>query len=500
MSEKILEYLKKIDSVIAKGPYKDTWDSLCTYPEPEWYRQAKSGIFVHWGVYSVPAYGDEWYPRNMYLEGSDVYKHHVKTWGHPTNFGYADFVPMFKAEQFDAADWAALFKEAGAKYVMPVAEHHDGFQTYDSDISEWCAAKKGPKRDILGELKNELEKEGMVFAASSHRAENYWYYGGCRNFDSGIPEGYSEPYGWADPVYGTEGDTDTHNIYIHPPTKEHLEDWLVRTCEIMDRYQPKILWFDWWIQNTAFKPYLKKFAAYYFNRSIEWEHEVAINYKYDGFALGCGVYDIERGQLAAIRPRLWQNDTAVAKNSWGYTENNDFKNPVDLVCDLVDIVSKNGCLLLNVGPRADGTIANEDQDVLRSIGGWLKINGESIYGTTYWNVFGEGPTEVPEGAFTDVHRSAYTSEDIRFTYRAPYVYANVLRWPKSNNVVMGSFFTDNRTLGRGKTPPFLGHVESVELLGFENEVSFSRDDEGLRVWVEGNISTEYPVCFRITVD
>jgi alpha-L-fucosidase len=495
--EKIDQYLNRIDEVVAAGTYKDNWESLGTYPEAEWYKNAKFGIFIHWGVYSVPAFGSEWYPRMMYLEGTPVYDHHVKTYGPQKDFGYADFIPMFKAEKFDPEEWVALFKAAGAKYVMPVAEHHDGFQMYDSDLSDCNAAKMGPKRDIVGELKTAMEKEDIVFTASSHRAENFWFFGGGRMFDSGIKDiTFQEPYGYADPVYGAsdhkQTGESTHNIYSTPPSKEHLDDWLARSCELVDKYQPKIVWFDWWIHNMAFKPYIKKFAAYYYNRSLEWGVGVGINYKYDAYAYGTAVFDVERGQLADIRPRLWQTDTAVAKNSWGYTDNNDFKNPVDIVCDMIDIVSKNGCLLLNIGPRADGTITEEDQAVLLAIGKWLKVNGESIYNTTFWATYGEGSTEVPEGAFTDVKRDPFTSEDIRFTYTAPFLYANVLSWPKDGKVTIKSL--------KDKSKHFLGHIEKISILGYDNDVSFSRDEDGLHVEVAGTIETEYPVCFKIAID
>jgi alpha-L-fucosidase len=483
-------YLADIDAVIEKGPFSDTWASLAGNPIPEWYQNAKFGIFIHWGVYSVPAFGSEWYPRQMYIEGTREYKHHLETYGPHKDFGYADFIPMFKGERFDAGQWADLFAEAGARYIMPVAEHHDGFQMYDSSLSDWNASKMGPCRDIVGELKTASEKRGMAFCVSSHRAENYWFFNGVRTFDSGLEDiSFQEPYGYASPVINNKM---THDIHSSGPVRDHLEEWLIRTCELVDKYQPKVVWFDWWIQNMSFKPWLKKFAAYYYNLASEWGEQVTINYKYDAYAYSTAVFDIERGQLSGIRPLLWQNDTAVAKNSWGYTDNNDFKKPEDLVCDLVDIVSKNGCLLLNVGPKSDGTITQEDQDVLRAIGKWLKTNGESIYGTTFWNTFGEGNTEVPEGAFTDVGRAEFTSQDIRFTYKAPHVFANVLSWPNDNHVRIVSLKTNSRF--------FLGHVEGVELIGFDNPISFKQTGEALDILVEGTISTTFPVCLKIEID
>jgi alpha-L-fucosidase len=261
----------------------------------------------------------------------------------------------------------------------------------------------------VGELKAEVEKNDMVFAVSSHRAEHYWFFDGGLDFDSDVADESNKLLYGGDYGNTCRGPVDREDIYDTPPSEPFLENWLARTCELVDKYQPKIVYFDWWIQNVAFKPYLRKFAAYYYNRALEWGAEVTINYKYDAYMLDSAVYDFERGHHAGISPKLWQNDTAMAKNSWGYMENNEFKNPVDIICDLVDIVSKNGCLLLNVGPKADGTITEQEQNILLNIGKWLGINGEGIYDTTYWRVFGEGPTEIPEGAFKDVDRNPFGS-------------------------------------------------------------------------------------------
>jgi Alpha-L-fucosidase len=478
-------YLDTIEKTIANGKYKPTWESLRDYPIPQWYRDAKFGIFIHWGVYCVPAFANEWYPHSMYNKDSREYKHHIEKHGAHKDFGYADFIPQFKAEEFDAAEWVDLFKKSGAKYIMPVAEHHDGFQMYDSALSDWNSAKMGPMHDVLGEIKTEAEKEGLVICASSHFAEHVWFFAGCRDFDSGIQDiKYQEPYGYA--IKKDDLEKPEHIADF----KDHLDMWLVRSCEIVDKYQPKVMWFDWCIQDPPFREYIKKFAAYYYNRALEWGAEVSINYKYDAYALSTAVFDIERGQLADIRPRFWQTDTAIAKNSWGYTDNNDFKDPVDIVCDIIDIVSKNGCMLLNIGPKSDGTFTDEDTNVLLNIGKWLDVNGESIYGTTYWHMYGEGPTEVKEGAFTDVHRSKFTSEDIRFTYSAPYLYANVLSFPEDGIVKI-------KSLSRGK---FTGFIKKAELLGYDADVSFEVTDEALIIKASGNVKSDYPVCVKITID
>lgn len=489
LKQKILE---NVDKVIAAGPYKDTWESLTKYTAPEWYEKAKFGIFIHWGVYSVPAFGNEWYPRKMYQKGSDEYEHHLKTWGSHKDFGYKDFIPLFKAEKFDAEEWITLFRDAGARYIMPVAEHHDGFQMYDSDLSEWNSVRMGPKRDVVGELKKAAEREGMVFSVSSHRAEHCWFFNGARDFESDVNDPKNEEFYWKQQDGGEDV---SHDIYSVQPSKEQCEDWLARVCELVDKYQPRILWFDWWIHNVGFKPYLKKFAAYYYNRADEWGIEVAINYKYNAFAYGSAVFDVERGQLAGIRPELWQTDTAIAKNSWGYTENNEFKNPIDIVCDLVDIVSKNGCLLLNVGPRADGSITQEDTQVLLAIGDWLKRNGEGIYDTTFWHIFGEGPTQIEEGAFKDVGREAFTSQDFRFTYKDGILYAFVMRYPDDGIIKIPSL---KSCMGAPASGDF--DIRSIRMLGYDSEISFDRDGNSLEIRVNNEIKTDYPVGFAIVLD
>ena len=483
------EYLKEIERVVEQGPYSDSWDSLCEHPTPKWYEKGKFGIFIHWGPYCVPAFGNEWYPRNMYRKGSAENLHHVKTFGTLDKFGYKDFIPMFKAEHFDAKEWVDLFEEAGARFVVPVAEHHDGFQMYASDLSEWNSAKMGPCRDVLGLLKEETEKRGMVIGASSHRAEHYWFFNGGRE----IPEADVN-----DPAYETlygpaKGITrDFQNIYDNTPDEAHMQDWLLRTCELVDKYQPKLIFFDWWIQQYAWKPYLKKFAAFYYNRACEWGTEVAIDAKFDAFVHGSAVKDIERGQLDHIIPDLWQNDTSVARNSWGYTVGNDYKKASDIILDLVDVVSKNGALLLNVGPKPDGTIPDEDAAILREIGRWLKVNGEAVYDTRYWKVFGEGPTVVPEGSFADTYEKNFTSEDIRFTSRGNHIYAIVLKWPEDGNIHIRSLGSDMKLLKSS--------ITDVQLLGTDLHPNFERFKD-LEIRCGAGIEAgDMPMVLKITIE
>ncbi len=460
------------------GPFLPSWESLEQYQVPEWYLDAKFGIFIHWGVYSVPAFGNEWYPRNMYLQGSREFQHHLETYGPHNKFGYKDFIPLFKAEKFDPNHWAELFKKAGARYVVPVAEHHDGFAMYDSGLTRWCASKMGPKRDIIGELAAAVREQGLVFGVSTHRAEHWWFMNGGKQFDSDVQDPqYADFYGPAAP----------ENT---PPNREFLEDWLARTCELVDKYHPQIVWFDWWIEQPVFKPYLRRFAAYYYNRGYEWKQGVVINYKNDAFPPGVAVYDIERGQRADIHPRLWQTDTSISRNSWGYVKNQDYKTARDIIQDLADIVSKNGCLLLNVGPKPDGTIPEEEEKILLEIGQWLEVNGEAIYGTRPWKVFGEGPTEVPEGGFTDTRRGAFTSQDLRFTTKGQRtLYAICLAWPEGGLTI--------HSLG-SNLKLFTGKIAKVELLGSKEPVQWSQEPGGLRVRFPAQKPCEHAFVLRIT--
>ncbi|MDL2301700.1 alpha-L-fucosidase [Lachnospiraceae bacterium OttesenSCG-928-D06] len=482
------QYLQEIEEVISKGKYKDNWDSLAGRDMPKWMKEGKFGIFIHWGIYSVPAFGSEWYSRNMYIQGSKEFEHHVKTYGQQKDFGYKDFIPMFTAPKFNPDTWADLFERAGAKYCVPVAEHHDGFQMYESDISEWNAGKMGPKRDILGELSAALNKKGIVNGASSHRVEHWFFMGHGKEFDSDI----KEPMSCGDFYWPAMKEAKHHDLFSEPvPSAEFLEDWLVRSCEIVDKYQPKQFYFDWWIQHSSVKPYLQKFAAYYYNRGEEWGEEVTICYKHDAFSFGTGTVDIERGKFAEIQPFHWQTDTAIARNSWCYTEGNEFKSVKGLLCDLVDIVSKNGVLLLNVGPKADGSISEEDKSVLLGIGEWMKLNGEAIYGTSIWRKAGEGPTKTQEGQFTDGQDTVFTSQDIRFTCKGSSLYATVLKWPEDGKVTITSLADQDAS----RLPLFHGIIEDVTILGQECK-SFVRDEKGLHVVGEA-IDVETPVVIKI---
>ena len=483
--------LKKVDSADRQGPFRADWESLQKYEVPEWYKDAKFGIFIHWGVYSVPAFGNEWYPRNMYVQGSPEYKHHLAAYGRQDELGYKDFIPMFKAEHFDPGAWAALFKKSGAKYVVPVAEHHDGFAMYDSGLSDWTAVKMGPHRDITGELGKAVRAAGLHFGVSSHRVEHNFFLGVGRSIPSDVNDPqYAAFYGPAHNWLSPPSDAPLNDDFTYV-SSAWADDWLARGAEVVEKYHPDIVYFDWWIGQALIRPNLTKFAAFYYNSSLKYgDHVGVINYKNTAMQEHSAVLDLERGQLGDIRPLYWQTDTSVSDKSWGYIKDDTFKSPEFVVHQLIDIVSKNGNLLLNIGPRSDGTIPEEVQQVLLDVGAWLNVNGESIYGTRPWRIYGEGPTKVAAGSFHDTDTTRYTADDFRFTTKGDALYAIGLGWPGNGEAVIHSLAS---TVGTE-------HVLTVVLLGSDMKLQFEQRADGLHVSVPAQSAAKYAYALRVTFD
>lgn len=485
------DYLAEIDKVIENGKYKADWESLSEYPVPQWYKDAKFGIFIHWGIYSVPAYMSEWYCRFMYYKGNPAYWHHIRKYG--KGFNYRDFIPMFKAEKFNAAEWAEFVKSSGAKFVMPVGEHHDGFKMYNSDLNEWTSVQMGPKRDILGELKEACEKTGITFSTSSHRAEHFWFMNGGSTigYDNETQnEKYRELYGKCHNIHKKNNlFTMLKQEHGIEPTEKWLKDWLVSSCDLIDRYQPASLFFDWWVSYKAFRPYMKKFLAYYYNRSVEWGKEVCVYYKSDAVMYNCAIFDRERGQLETISPYIWQGETSTAYNAWSYCTTNHFKKPEIIACNFLDVISKNGCFVLNLGPKADGTFCEEEKDIISSLGRWIKRNEEAIWGTRPYKVFGEGKKQKG-GSFTE--HFSYTSRDYRFTYKTGAVYAFALK-PKGKSEFKIKTFADTMDL-------FHCVIKNISVLGSDAKVSFSQNKKYLTIKLSEKVKATMPVCFKIEVD
>lgn len=457
--------LAAVEAVIEAGPFDATWESLQTYRPAGWFGESKFGIFLHWGVYSVPAFSGEWYSRQMYREGTSEFAHHREVYGPQSEFGYKDFIPEFRMQSFDPDEWAALFRRAGAQYVVPVAEHHDGYAMYRSDRTRWDATKTGPLRDVFGDLGASVVEQSMVLGASSHRAEHWFFMNGGTKFESDVrdPE-FSDFYG---PAQREETS----------PSPSYLDDWLLRTVEIIDRYRPGLLFFDWWIEKPAFEPYLRRLAAYYYNRAAEWGREVVITYKWAAFASGAAVYDIERGGVRTVQPYVWQNDTSVSRSSWCWTRDHVYKTVPELLGELLEVVSKNGNLLLNIGPKPDGTIAEPEMRMLESIGAWLAVNGEAVYGTTPYLIPGEGPLQVRVGSFVDDAASEFSADDFRYTARQDvtgfYLYASAVRWPDGDQVVLTALATRLQLEPRT--------ISDVQMLGVAGSLEWHRSLDGLHV-------------------
>ena len=477
--------LQHVDEVNAAGPFRTDWESLKTYQLPQWYQDAKFGIFIHWGVYSVPAFGSEWYPRLMYIPGRPEYKHHLETYGTPDKFGYKDFIPKFKAANYDPEAWAKLFKDSGAKYVVPVFEHHDGFQMYDSALSDWTAVKTGPHRDLWGDLAKAVRAEGLHLGASSHRVEHNFFMGVGRQIRSDVNDPQNASlYGPAHNWLEAKGGTPLSNDYTYV-SAAWTRDWLARSAEIVEKYHPDLVYFDWWIGQPSVRNDLARFAAFYYNTSSKNGGTVGvINYKDWAMQPQSAVLDIERGQLGEIRQEKWQTDTSISNKSWGYIDNDNFKSPQSIVQLLADVVSKNGNLLLNVGPKSDGTIPEQAQSILREIGAWLKTNGDGIYGTKPWRIYGEGPTKPAAGSFHEGD-VPYTPQDFRFTTKGNALYAIEMAPPAGEVVI--------EALGAGIAGQ--ERVESVSQLG-SSSVAFEQKGDGLHLKVAAQ-EGKFPVVYKI---
>jgi alpha-L-fucosidase len=394
--------------------------------------------------------------------------YHRETYGDQSEFGYKDFIPMFKAEKFNAQHWVALFKKAGARYVVPVAEHHDGYAMYASRHTRWNVVDTGPKKDTMRMLADATRDAGLKFGASSHYANNRGYFSKKDpNWDTNDPE-YQDLY-WKPIEKGT------------PPSQEFLDHWWDRTTDIIDQYEPDLLWFDFGLDKPGFEPVHKKILAYYYNKGLEWGKEVVFqdkNMKFESFPEDLIVLDIERGRMADIRGLPWQTDTATGVDTWSYVEGGRYKSSGYLVDELIDIVSKNGCLLLNVGPKADGTIPDEDKKILREMGAWLKLNGEAIYETRPWKIFGEGPTKVSVGHHSEHENVDHVAADIRFTTRSDTLYATSLGWPQNGVFTI-------KSLAKGN-PHDSRPIKSVDFISGSGIIKWERTSEGLVIRTMGD--------------
>jgi alpha-L-fucosidase len=478
---------------MAAGPFAPTWESLRDlYQVPAWFSDAKFGIFIHWGLYSIPAHGNEWYERHMYQE-TETAKWHAEHYGPTDKFGYKDFIPLLTVPAYQPAEWADLFVKCGAKYVIPVAEHHDGFAMYDSDLTPWCAGKMGPKRDLMGELAREVRKRNLIFGCSSHRMEH----------DSFAYPANNIPNDEFDPKYaGFYGPPVPGEFNNSNASKAFQEDWLARVQELVNKYEPQMIYFDNGVNTRAYDDVKLRAAAYYYNRAHDWGKGATLATKDVAYLFG-SVQDFEkqdRAPKAIYNAAGWQCDDSLG-STWGYTDGMTVRSAVGIVRELVEMVSLGGNLLLNISPKGDGSIPTEQQRELLAVGGWLKVNGEGIYGTRAWRLYGEGP-RVPrqspgdwKGGSTDrpgpkVARQQLpplSEADFRFTAGGGALYAFGYVRPKQKALL--TTFAE----GRAK-------VERVTLLGDGATLSFTQTQAGLEVAlppVGGEMHAALPYCLKI---
>ena len=476
-SQRVVEdAVKLIPTQMAPGPVKPNWESLRTnYKVPDWFRGAKFGIFMHFGIFSVPAHGNEWYEKFLYAGGDDsVLKvlggndmalgvnngprstraWHTQHFGSVDKFGYKDFIPMFKAEHFDADAWATLFQKAGARYVMPGAQHHENFAMWDSKVTPFNSMQMGPKRDIIGELAVAVRKHGMKLGVANHGIENFEFINPPLELAEKMKAEKVDLYDpkWAD-FYNY---ADRSNAAM----KRFLVNWYERDVELIDKYQPDLIYFDNGVDQRHIDPLKLEIAAYYYNRAKSWGKEVSFTTKKAAFAPSgtntktiASILDFEGGPPDGIRGGSWVVDRPIGTSSWGYVDGLKANSPETVIGWLVDTVSKNGTLLLNVSPKADGTIPQDQQDTLLAVGKWLAINGEAIYDTHAWTKFEESG-----------------KDHIYFTVRGDTLYAIVMGKTAGTEIAINS-------LPEGGPA---GTVRSVAMLG-GGALKYKQDDAGLRV-------------------
>ena len=509
------------------GKYDATWESLSQYEVPEWFRDAKFGIWAHWGPQCVEGSGD-WMARSLYLEGTNVYKHHVENYGHPSEFGFKDVLPLFKAENWNPDYLVGLYKKIGAKYFFALGNHHDNFDLWDSQYQEWNSKDIGPKRDILAEWAEACRKHDMPFGVSLHADHAWSWYEPSRRYDrngpkAGVPydgnmtkeDGKGKWWEGLDPQnlyaqnhpesYGTWCDGMIHSQWawgngVAIPTQEYCTNFYNRTLDVINRYNPDLLYFD--VTGVPFYPISDaglKIAAHFYN------HNLATHPK-DFSAVMFGkilndqqkealVWDVERGAPNNIPEKPWQTCSCIG--GWHYSvsdyENNRYKSAAQVIKLLADVVSKNGNLLLSIPLRVDGTFDEKEEKIINGIGDWMSVNGEAIYSTRPWHIFGEGPIadsdiKINAQGFNEGAYTKATSDEIRFTQTPKHLYAISLSWPENNTITV-------KALAEG-SKHYAKKIKSVELLGY-GKVKFTRNADGLTVVIPADAPKSVAPWLRI---
>lgn len=468
---------------IEAGPFEGTYESLRQYECPQWFRDAKLGFWAHWGPQCVPMYGD-WYARNIYIEGSDQRKYHWRHYGHPSQVGYKDIIPLWRAENFDPEGLMDLYAAAGAKYFTAQANHHDNFDNWDSKHHAWNSVKKGPKKDICRLWADAARGRGLKFGLTEHLGATFKWWHVNKDADkvgpyAGVPyDGNDEAY--EDLYLPNHGET-RQNWYTRDPWW-HAQ-WFKRIKDAVDQLEPDLLYSD---GDVPFEAVGLNMVAHLYNLSarVHGTNQAVYTQKNtDPTVFPIGVLDIERGVEPNAKPYVWQCDTCVG--GWFYDVRREYKTAKQVIEMLVDITAKNGNLLLNFPQRPDGALDEECLHILKVMADWNAVNGEGIYATRPWTTASEGPTGAEGGAFKEAD-VAWTAEDFRFTCKGDTVYAFQMAWPD-----------DGKALVRALAPYRGTKVVSVQLLGHDGELTWTQGDRGVDISLPAARTSRYAHCFRI---
>jgi alpha-L-fucosidase len=511
---------------MAKGKFGPTWESLQQYQTPEWYRDAKFGIWAHWGPQCQPEYGD-WYARNMYMEGSEDYKFHLAHYGHPSKFGFKDVIHQWKAENWDPDKLISLYKRAGAQYFGALANHHDNFDNFDSKYQHWNAVRLGPRKDLIGGWARAARAQGLRFGVSVHASHAWMWYEVAQGADksgplAGVPydgkltkaDGKGQWWDGLDPqdLYAqnhTPGKiTDTSKLWDWPtdvgasiPDVAYCERFYNRTADLINKYHPDLVYYD----DDALPLYPisdagLRLAAHLYNSNMKLHGgrlEAVLNGKgLKDLQRKAMVWDIERGQSSGIEPEPWQTDTCIG--NWHYDrrvfEQHKYKTAATVVRTLADIVSKNGNLLLSVPVKSDGTLDSDEVAVVEGIAHWMEINRECIFGTRPWKVFGEGPgsesAPLRAQGFNEGRGKPVTADDVRFTTRKDALYIIELGVPTQ----------ELRVKWLGKAARLLDRpIDSIVLLGSAETLAWKQADDALSISAPHATPSPEALVYKMTL-
>jgi len=506
---------------VAPGPFTASWDSLSkNYKFPDWYRDAKFGIWVHWDAQCVPEQGD-WYGRFMYIQGTADYKYHVEHYGHPSKYGYMELLNAWKAEHWEPEKLMDLYVRAGAKYFVALANHHDNFDTYDSKYQPWNSVRVGPHKDIVGTWEKLARARGLRFGVSNHSSHAWHWFQPAYGHDvegplAGVPydaatltkaDGKGKWWDGLDPadlyaglripqletIKNTKDLDDWHwaidgNWFEGAPPLDngYTEKWYLRCQELVDKYRPDFLYFD--DTSLPFGQTGLDIAAHFYNRSAAahgGKEEVVITAKkLDVTHRTALVEDYERGGSDQLQPLPWQTDTCIG--DWHYKKDIQYKSVATVVDMLLDVVSKNGNLLLNIPIRGDGTIDDRELMFLQDLAKWMEVNQEGVFGSRPWKTFGEGPTHA-DGSDG---KTVYGAQDIRFTTKNGHLYAYFLGWPETGKLRVASL----RAGQAGEK------VHAVALLGSKEKIEWRQTDHGLEVGLPAQKPCADAYCLRIELN